>query len=320
LNTMRIEDVTQESLKLVSKKDLWNLKLRFQQLYNKYFDNEDSVVVGSLNRSTFLEKYQILSKEMKKKKLKLSTTSIDKALFGKLMGKYKSGAEELIDISKPYPSEHSARLQDPDMPHIRVRRTRGSGKGTVQGVKVPETISIIWYITQKDGEEIPVAQALRFPVKDWTEAEAKAWLKSNEIDYKSFEPAEEEKGVEKQLTIVSKSGDERICCGIVYEPGVPDSQDDQATAEEIKKACYYYMENSLNHFKMNHKGNPVKVSLLENYLAPNDLSIEGRAITKGTWLMTVRINDEEIWKAIKEGELTGYSMAGFAYREPSKRE
>jgi len=71
---------------------------------------------------------------------------------------------------------------------------------------------------------------------------------------------------------------------------------------------------------MNHKGNPVKVSLLENYLAPNDLSIEGRAITKGTWLMTVRINDEEIWKAIKEGELTGYSMAGFAYREPSKRE
>lgn len=96
---------------------------------------------------------------------------------------------EIPDEFKPYPNEHSARLKSPNMEHIRIRRTHGSGKGTVQGVKVPTTIDVIWYIVEKDGEEVPVAQALRFPIKNWTAAEAKKWLKDNDIKYISFEPA-----------------------------------------------------------------------------------------------------------------------------------
>lgn len=91
----------------------------------------------------------------------------------------------------PYPNEHSARLMDPNADHKRVRRSSGSGDGLVQGVKVPESIDIIWYITEKDGKEIPQAQALRFPVKDWTEKDARDWLKSNKIDYIKFEAAGE---------------------------------------------------------------------------------------------------------------------------------
>lgn len=95
----------------------------------------------------------------------------------------------------PYPNEHSARLKSPDMSHIRVRRTKG---GKLYGKKVPATIGIIWYITKKNGKEIPIAQSLRFPIKSWTVAKAKKWLKDNEIKYIKFEAAVPEK-VKKNL-------------------------------------------------------------------------------------------------------------------------
>lgn len=95
-------------------------------------------------------------------------------------------------ISNPYPNEHAARLRDPGMAHVRVRRSSGSGDGMVQGVKVPSSIDIIWYIVKTAaGGEAPVAQALRFPKDKWTEAEAKNWLSKNKIKKVSFEPASE---------------------------------------------------------------------------------------------------------------------------------
>ena len=96
----------------------------------------------------------------------------------------------------PYPTEHSARLQDPKALKaraLRVRRTKGSGKATVQGAKVPATIGVIWYILKATATKAshPVAQALRFPVKAWgkSPAKAKAWLKTHKIKPIRFEAA-----------------------------------------------------------------------------------------------------------------------------------
>jgi len=94
----------------------------------------------------------------------------------------KPGAQVRTEIRKPYPSEHSARLQDPHQFDI-FRRTRG---GKVWGVDVPKTIGVIWAKT-KAGKIQP--QALRFPKDKWTAAEARAWLKENEVKYQNFEPA-----------------------------------------------------------------------------------------------------------------------------------
>ena len=89
---------------------------------------------------------------------------------------------------KPYPNEHSARLQDPDK-FDKFRRTAG-GKLFNQ-IEVPASIGIIWGHL-KDGEPTDwAAQALRFPTKDWTAAEAKKWLKDNDVKYTDFEPAKE---------------------------------------------------------------------------------------------------------------------------------
>jgi len=91
----------------------------------------------------------------------------------------------------PYPNEHSARLLSPDLKNIRVRRSAGSGQGMIQGVKVPNSIDVIYFITRSEGGEIARAQALRFPVSKWTEESARAWLKNNNIKSLLFEPAAE---------------------------------------------------------------------------------------------------------------------------------
>ena len=70
----------------------------------------------------------------------------------------------------PYPNEHSARLVDPDQ-FEESRRTNGGN--LYNRVDVPVTIAIIW--GRKGDAWMP--QALRFPTKDWTADEAKAWLK-----------------------------------------------------------------------------------------------------------------------------------------------
>lgn len=88
----------------------------------------------------------------------------------------------------PFKTEHSARLLDPSATKLRVRRTRGSGNTNVNGIKIPNNISVIWFIRNVDGEEIPVPQSLRFPIRSWTEAEAKNWLKDNKVKH-TFEAA-----------------------------------------------------------------------------------------------------------------------------------
>lgn len=94
----------------------------------------------------------------------------------------------------PYPSEHAARLLSPDIEKVRVRRTSGSGNATVKGVKIPSSIDVIWYIVKtSEGEEVPRAQALRFPISQWTAAEAKKWIEKNEINPMSFEKAASQK-------------------------------------------------------------------------------------------------------------------------------
>lgn len=121
------------------------------------------------------------------------------------------------------------------------------------------------------------------------------------------------------VSIISKSDDddERIVFGVVYEPDEEDTQGDEATAEEIKKACYSFMENGQVYFVM-HKGVRVDVCVLENYLAPVDFSIETtdgvEKVTKGTWLLGSRIPVGEMWDDIKSGELAGYSMGGTGQR------
>lgn len=127
--------------------------------------------------------------------------------------------------------------------------------------------------------------------------------------------SEDEKGVEWEadFDIFKKDEDERLVGGIIYEPDVIDAQGDSASASEIKKACHGFMIKSMTlgemHTKMIDKG---KSYIVENFIAPADYNEGGQFIKRGSWVMVHKVACDEIWKSIKSGKYTGFSMAGRA--------
>lgn len=92
---------------------------------------------------------------------------------------------------KPYPNEHSARIKSSAL--FNADTFRRKKDGTIYGkIKVPGTAAVIWAKLKEHDEptDNPIPQAIRFPVSDWTVAQAKTWLKDNNVKHEKFEPAE----------------------------------------------------------------------------------------------------------------------------------
>ena len=108
----------------------------------------------------------------------------------------------------------------------------------------------------------------------------------------------------------------RYALGIVLEPETTDAQGDVYSSDEIRKAAWGYMV-SFRNVGLMHKGLVnQKVSLVESYLAPIAMTIEGSTIKAGTWLMGLNVHDDALWDQVKKGGLTGLSIGGFAAKNP----
>lgn len=98
--------------------------------------------------------------------------------------------------------------------------------------------------------------------------------------------------------------------GIVYEPMVEDTDGNYMTEEEITKAAHWFAKNG-NKVDLQHSFEPLDGAVVvESSVTKCDMELEGQPIRKGTWLMTVEIQDEDIFQAIEKGEITGFSMGG----------
>ncbi len=98
--------------------------------------------------------------------------------------------------------------------------------------------------------------------------------------------------------------------GIVYEPMVSDAHDNFMTEDEIQKAAYWYAKNG-DKVDLQHNFEECDAcTVVETWVAKADFKIGDEPIKKGTWLMTVEVSDDNIWKSIEKGEITGFSMGG----------
>lgn len=110
--------------------------------------------------------------------------------------------------------------------------------------------------------------------------------------------------------------EERFVLGIVLEPDVVDSQQDTYDAATIRAAAHGFMQFYRNVGLQHQAYVTGKIEILESYLAPVDMVVDGQAIKAGTWLMGLRFVDSKLWAQVKSGELTGLSIGGTAIREP----
>lgn len=131
----------------------------------------------------------------------------------------------------------------------------------------------------------------------------------------------------RRRRLIKSDDAQRYTLGVVYEPGVEDTQEDFADAAEIEQACWG--------FNRRHIGNGQTYTdrlakgalgiqhatwfdshgeIIESYITPADMTIGAELVTKGTWLMGT-IWSQENWAKVQRGELTGYSLGGKARRE-----
>ena len=110
--------------------------------------------------------------------------------------------------------------------------------------------------------------------------------------------------------IVKADSETHYVTGVVYEPLAEDTDGNFMTEDEIRKAAHWFAKHGdqvdIQHSFKAEDG----VTVVETYIAPSDLTVGEELITKGTWLLTVEINDSDIWEAVEKGEITGFSMGG----------
>jgi hypothetical protein len=101
-------------------------------------------------------------------------------------------------------------------------------------------------------------------------------------------------------------------------PFKPDTQKDVYSSDDIRKACHVWMEyygaiDLMHSWKALGKQD---VRVLECYIAPCNFQNGEDNVVKGSWMLAVRIANDELWKAVKEGKLGAFSIGGTANRVP----
>lgn len=100
---------------------------------------------------------------------------------------------------------------------------------------------------------------------------------------------------------------------IAMQAGV-DLHGDETSTDEVRKAHQSFSKSEMR-ANLFHLAMTESFSVLESYLAPVDLELNGYSILKGTWLMTLQVNDTDVWNMIKDGDITGISIGAVANTE-----
>ncbi len=133
-----------------------------------------------------------------------------------------------------------------------------------------------------------------------------------------YKSAKEVGDYEKSIEIKKSDKEEGVVYGIVYAPDEEDSQGDQATAQEIKKAAYAFMKaKNIENVDVEHSFSNVDAFVAESWIVKtND---EHFPEDEGAWAVAIKLESEELKTLAKSGKLAGLSMAGGAVKKSEEK-
>lgn len=89
--------------------------------------------------------------------------------------------------------------------------------------------------------------------------------------------------------------------------------------ETVERLAYDYMQSGrIYSFTTDHKDIADNVSIVESWIktSENDKSKDyGLDVPIGSWIICAKVEDESIWKRVKDGELRGFSVESFVNLE-----
>lgn len=113
--------------------------------------------------------------------------------------------------------------------------------------------------------------------------------------------------------VVIKSEERRLVYGEVYAPLHIDTDQEAMTAQEIEKMAHRFLQ----------KGRTSKIDVQHNYEETGCYVVESFIARKsdpdgfveGSWVLGVKVPSDELWEAVKKGELNGFSFAGISKKD-----
>lgn len=118
-----------------------------------------------------------------------------------------------------------------------------------------------------------------------------------------------------EFPITKSDEDQRLVYGIVLEPEVVDAQKDVIGEEGIETTAHRFLAryNRGSETGLMHKMfGDIGIDVVESYIAPMTFVMGGEVVRKGSWVLVAKVWDDQVWRDIKEGRLTGFSVAGMA--------
>lgn len=119
------------------------------------------------------------------------------------------------------------------------------------------------------------------------------------------------------VPILKMDGAKQIVYGVVLAPNEIDAQEDFMEPEEIERAAHRYLANSRVIGK-NHS-EPIQATPVESFIAPCDFDVAGQygpqTVTKGSWVLGVKVHNPEEWQKIVDEDYTGFSVGGVGARQ-----
>jgi hypothetical protein len=127
---------------------------------------------------------------------------------------------------------------------------------------------------------------------------------SDESSEPSLEASQEvtEIGVMKSV-----QEDKRLFTAVVLRPNVVDSQGETYDEEVVEKACHDYNE-FCSQGNIQHLIQTSLVVPVESWVAKTDFKLGEGEVLKGDWVMTGRIDDDDIWDMCLDGTFKSWSI------------
>ena len=142
--------------------------------------------------------------------------------------------------------------------------------------------------------------------------------------YKSADIKEDDSSInlQKSVPIIKVDDEKRLVYGTVYAPNEDegDAHEDYMTAAEIEKAAHNFLakSNTVKATDTQHNLQPVEgVAIVESAVLKGTHEILKDEVP-GTWYIVTKVENDEVWKSVKDGSYTGFSLYGFAERVEKK--
>lgn len=132
----------------------------------------------------------------------------------------------------------------------------------------------------------------------------------------------------KELVMCAADEEQHIVTGVALMPDIPifrkgkDGEGDfyiKMNADTVKEAAFRFLERSKNReVTLMHEGKADGISVVESWVSEKDdtkLAAVGiKDIPAGSWCVTMRVQNPEVWGMVKDELLKGFSIEGLFKR------